>query len=323
MNILLERDFCSWFFWMCACPVQTSPAALCADRIGPRRRAGGRRRRRRRQPSVLPGSRGGSGAVRRDAVTPDLYSITLCCCGWHKRKTQSDLIGCDWSCSAFPLKPCGTLIFVAREKQEIPGKGRGERFHGLEMGEHHKASYKRCWHICSRSLLFSCLWETSHFFSPLLSLSVLPLSFHPSGICVGGIKVVLLSSKLQISFASVHLTLCFITVARGATRFSSPPLQSNNSYQPLFHSSTHYLLHYYYYSILGVGGIIFMALALLGCTAETDRKASSGRMWHATYVMSRDQTDKVVIVALSPPRPGAERADADSVSRAPPILVLF
>lgn len=160
-------------------------------------------------------------------------------------------------------------------------------------------------------------------FPPLLSLSVLPLSFHPSGICVGGIKVVLLSSKLQISFASVHLTLCFITVARGATRFSSPPLQSNNSYQPLFHSSTHYLLHYYYYSILGVGGIIFMALALLGCTAETDRKASSGRMWHATYVMSRDQTDKVVIVALSPPRPGAERADADSASRAPPSWFYF
>lgn len=33
-----------------------------------------------------------------------------------------------------PLKPCGALIFVAREKQEILGKGRGKRFHGLEMG---------------------------------------------------------------------------------------------------------------------------------------------------------------------------------------------
>lgn len=65
----------------------------------------------------------------------------------------------------------------------------------------------------------------------------LPLPFHPSGVCVGGIKVVLLSSKLQISFASVHLTLRFITVARGATRFGSPLPQSNNSYQLLFHSS--------------------------------------------------------------------------------------
>lgn len=60
----------------------------------------------------------------------------------------------------------------------------------------------------------------------------------------------LLSSKLQISFASVHLTLCFITVARGATRFSSPlhKVITPTSYCSILH---HYLLHYYYYSILG------------------------------------------------------------------------
>lgn len=47
------------------------------------------------------------------------------------------------------------------------------------------------------------LSPTEFSFSPF---SVgLPLPFHPSGICVGGIKVALLSSKLQISFASVHL----------------------------------------------------------------------------------------------------------------------
>ncbi len=74
----------------------------------------------------------GSGAVLWDTLTPDLYSITLCCHGWHKRKTHSDLIRCDWSCSAF-LKPSGTLIFVVREKQEIQRNGGGKRFHGLKM----------------------------------------------------------------------------------------------------------------------------------------------------------------------------------------------
>ncbi len=97
-------------------------------------------------------------------------------------------------------------------------------------------------------IIFQSLRD-SHF--PLLSVG-LPFPFHPSRICVGGIKVVLLSSKLQISFASVHLTLCFITVARGAKRFSSPlckVITPTNYYSIL----CHYLLHDYYYSSLGWG----------------------------------------------------------------------
>lgn len=52
-----------------------------------------------------------------------------------------------------------------------------------------------------------------------------------------------------------------------------------------------------------MGGIIFMALALLGCMVKTGRKARSRRTWHATNATSCDQTDRVVIVAsarLSP-----------------------
>lgn len=63
----------------------------------------------------------GSGAVLRDTLTFDLYSIILCCGGRHKRKTHSDLIGWDWSCSA-ALKPPGSLIFVGMENQEIQRK---------------------------------------------------------------------------------------------------------------------------------------------------------------------------------------------------------
>lgn len=74
----------------------------------------------------------GSGAVLWETPTPDLYSISLCFSGWHKRKTHSDLIGCDWSCSAF-LRPSGTLIFVDRGKAgNTEGGGRGG-FHGLKM----------------------------------------------------------------------------------------------------------------------------------------------------------------------------------------------
>lgn len=75
---------------------------------------------------------GGSGAVLWDTLTPDPYSITRCCCGGHKSKTQSDLIGCDWSCCG-SIKPSGTLIFVVREKQEIQMEemvGRGSNFMG-------------------------------------------------------------------------------------------------------------------------------------------------------------------------------------------------
>lgn len=77
---------------------------------------------------TLPGSReqqpgpGGSAAVLGDTLTSDLYSISLCCRGWHKRKTQSDLIGCDWSCCA-SSKPSGTLIFVVGEEQEVSERG--------------------------------------------------------------------------------------------------------------------------------------------------------------------------------------------------------
>lgn len=103
-------------------------------------------------------------------------------------------------------------------------------------GEHHRAAddWRRL--LCSRSYYFPFLERVLIPLTPFSSVG-LPLPFHPSGVCVGGIKVVLLSSKLQISFASVHLTLRFITVARGATRFGSPLPQSNNSYQLLFHSS--------------------------------------------------------------------------------------
>lgn len=76
----------------------------------------------------------------------------------------------------------------------------------------------------------------------------------------------LLSSKLQISFASVHLTLCFITVARGTTRFSSPlrKVITPTSYYSILH---HYLLHYYYYSILGYGDY-FHGAAFIGLYSE-------------------------------------------------------
>ena len=102
MNILLERDFCSFlsfffFFFFIVEYVLLQYKRVRQRSVQTGSVLGGGKERR---SSVLPGSRGGSGAVRRDAVTPDLYSITLCCCGWHKRKTQSDLIGCDWSCSA-------------------------------------------------------------------------------------------------------------------------------------------------------------------------------------------------------------------------------
>lgn len=134
-------------------------------------------------------------------------------------------------------------------------------------------------------IIFGAVREFS--FSPFLCWSSSSSFFHPSGVCVGGIKVVLLSSKLQISFASVHLTLCFITVARGATRFSSPPLQNNNSYQPLFRSSpvssnTAITTPFSVVCSGGVGcwemGIIFMVLALLGRVVTADREAGSGRM---------------------------------------------
>lgn len=130
-------------------------------------------------------------------------------------------------------------------------------------GEHHRAADDRRRLLCGRSYYFPFLVRVLLPPTPFSSVG-LPLPFHPSGVCVGGIKVVLLSSKLQISFASVHLTLRFITVARGATRFGSPLPQSNNSYQLLFHSSplSATLLLPPRRSGEGWGGVIFMALSL-------------------------------------------------------------
>lgn len=151
--------------------------------------------------------------------------------------------------------------------------------------EHHKTPRNRCWHIyVAEVIIFPVSLETSHF---LLLPVGLPFPIHPSRLYEGRIKVILLSSKLQISFASVHLTLCFITVARGATRFSSPPSASNNSHQLLFHSlllsSTLLLLLY-----SEVVGIIFMALPLLHSIVKTDREVGSS-----------NQIDSVLIVAFS------------------------
>lgn len=93
-------------------------------------------------------------------------------------------------------------------------------------------------------------WKEFSFPPLLLCWSSSPFpSFHSTvrRMCRGGgIKVVLLSSKLQISFASVHLTRCFITVARGATRLGSPlhKVITSTSYYSILR---HYLRHYYYY----------------------------------------------------------------------------
>lgn len=136
----------------------------------------------------------------------------------------------------------------------------------LKSGEHQKASDNQCWLTRSRSYYF----PFSHRVLIFPFWVGLPLPFHPSSICVGGIKVALLSSKLQISFASVHLTLCFITAARGSTRFRSAlcrVISPTGCYSPL--SLTPLLLH-------SVGrGIIFMELPLLGNTAKTGSKVSS------------------------------------------------
>lgn len=87
-------------------------------------------------------------------------------------------------------------------------------FHGVEVIIFHS------WKDFSFPIL---CWSSFPFPSSLPSIRL-------SAVCAGGIfggkrgiKVALLSSKLQISFASVHLTRCFITVARGATRLGSPP----------------------------------------------------------------------------------------------------
>lgn len=101
-------------------------------------------------------------------------------------------------------------------------------------------------------LIIFLLRESSHF----LHFSVaLPLPFNPSSICERGIKVVLLSSKVQISFASVHLTLLYHCGQR-SLKVHLTPLQCNNPYQLLFHFFfffCRYLLYYYYYSILRYG----------------------------------------------------------------------
>lgn len=101
----------------------------------------------------------------------------------------------------------------------------------------------------------------------------LPLAAHPSGTCAGGIKVALLSSKLQISFASVHLPLCFTTVARGSTRFRSAlrgGIIPTGCYSPL--SLTPLLLR-------SAGRrILFMELPLLGHTVKSGSTGSSRRM---------------------------------------------
>lgn len=98
-------------------------------------------------------------------------------------------------------------------------------------------------------------------FFPLSPLVFLCPSIHPA--CVGGIKVALLSSKLQISFASVHLTLCFITAARGGRRFRSAlhkVMTPTGCYSPL--SLTPPLLH----SL--AGGDYFCGVALIGQHSE-------------------------------------------------------
>lgn len=117
----------------------------------------------------------GSGGVLRDALTPDLHPVALCCCGWHKRRTQWDLIGCDWPCSA-SLKQSEGLIFVTREKQEMQ-RVDGGMISWVENWEHHKGSYNLCWHICSRSYYFPVSERVLNFsFSLLVFLSP---SIHP------------------------------------------------------------------------------------------------------------------------------------------------
>lgn len=165
-------------------------------------------------------------------------------------------------------------------------------------------------HVAEVIISFS---PTEFSFSPF---SVgLPLPFHPSGICAGGIKVALLSSKLQISFASVHLTLCFITVARGSARFPSAlrrVITPTDRHSPL--PLTLLLLHF-------VGrGIIFMEFALIGPRGEDWQHSEQPQ--GVTCVTSRHQTDKVVIVVFA-------QADPEHIAQPPltaphqPLLVFF
>lgn len=117
----------------------------------------------------------GSGGVLRDALTPDLHPVALCCRGWHKRRTQWDLIGCDRPCSA-SLKQSEALIFVTREKQEMQTVD-GGMISWVENWGHRKGSYNLCWHICSRSYYFPVSERVLNFsFSLLVFLSP---SIHP------------------------------------------------------------------------------------------------------------------------------------------------
>lgn len=184
---------------------------------------------------------------------PDSSPLFLNCSGWLKRKSRSDHIGCDCSCRA----SWKTWLCV------------WGWFHGLKVENIRRLPTTSVdLHVAEVIISLS---PTEFSFSPFWV--GLPLPFHPSSICVGGIKVALLSSKLQISFASVHLTLCFITAARGSTRFRSAlcrVISPTGCYSPL--SLTPLLLH-------SVGrGIIFMELPLLGNTAKTGSKVSSWRM---------------------------------------------
>lgn len=129
----------------------------------------------------------------------------------------------------------------------------------VKSGEHQKASDNRCWLTRSRSYYFPFSERVLIF--PLSPLVFLSPSIHPA--CVGGIKVALLSSKLQISFASVHLALCFITAARGGRRFRSglhKVMTPTGCYSPL--SLTPPLL----YSL--ARGDYFCGVALIGQRSE-------------------------------------------------------
>lgn len=182
----------------------------------------------------------------------------------------------------------------------------------VKSGEHQKASNNRCWLTCSRSYYFPFSERVLIF--PLSPLVFLSPSIHPA--CVGGIKVALLSSKLQISFASVHLTLCFITAARGGRRFRSAlhkVMTPTGCYSPL--SLTPPLLH----SL--AGGIIFVALPLLGNTVKIGSEASSWRMWHVCHELPSKWQSCNSCVCTTRPRTD-HIVTADSTSPAHPALIV-
>lgn len=163
----------------------------------------------------------------------------------------------------------------------------------VKSGEHQKASDNQCWLTCSRSYYFPFSERVLIF--PLSPLVFLSPSIHPA--CVGGIKVALLSSKLQISFASVHLTLCFITEARGGRRFRSAlhkVMTPTGCYSPL--SLTPPLLH----SLAGWGLFLWSCPYWATQWRLAAKRAAGGC---DTCVTSCHQNDKVVIVVFAQPDP--------------------